>query len=248
MEPEPLAGQSPVMRVLVVDDSERVRKTLATGLRTHGMAVETAADGAEALTMLNGLSFDLVVLDLMMPRVDGTQVLQALKGRAQKPRILVLSARDQVQDRVEALNLGADDYLVKPFQMEELLARLAALLRRSAGWASPVLHCGPIALDTAAQTLTVSGQPVALTAFEYRLLQYLMLHAGEVASKAELTEHLYDEDADRDSNVLEVLVGRLRRKLDPEGTLDPIETLRGRGYRFRCETAAPAPAETPVDV
>ena len=111
-----------------------------------------------------------------------------------------------------------------------------------------MLHCGPIALDTAAQTLTVSGQPVALTAFEYRLLQYLMLHAGEVASKAELTEHLYDEDADRDSNVLEVLVGRLRRKLDPEGTLDPIETLRGRGYRFRCESALPPPARAPEGV
>ena len=119
------------MRVLVVDDSERVRKTLATGLRAHGMAVETAADGAEALTLLNGLPFDVTVLDLMMPRVDGTQVLQALKSKSAKPRILVLSARDQVQDRVDALNLGADDYLVKPFAFEELLARLLALGRRS---------------------------------------------------------------------------------------------------------------------
>jgi len=236
--------------ILVVEDQPAMQRNMRMGLTMAGYEVVTASDGVAALAVLGAQAVDLVLADIAMPRMNGYELYEALRRNPRWALIpfVFVSARALDSDVRYGKQLGADDYLVKPFQMEELLARLAALLRRSAGWASPVLHCGPIALDTAAQTLTVSGQPVALTAFEYRLLQYLMLHAGEVASKAELTEHLYDEDADRDSNVLEVLVGRLRRKLDPEGTLDPIETLRGRGYRFRCETAAPAPAETPVDV
>ena len=155
-------AQSDCMRVLVVDDSERVRKTLATGLHAHGIAVETAADGAEALLLLNSLPFDVVVLDLVMPRVDGVQVLQELKSRKSKPRILVLSARDQVSDRVDALNLGADDYLVKPFSFDELLARLMALSRRRFDEASPVITHGRLQLDTAARLARVDDAVLTL--------------------------------------------------------------------------------------
>jgi two-component system response regulator PhoP len=163
------------------------------------------------------------------------EVIRRWRAAERSFPILVLTARGRWQDKVEGLEAGADDYLVKPFHVEELLARLRALIRRSRGWNQAVLQCGPIALDTGAQSLTVNGLGVELTAFEYKVLEYLMLHAGEVISKTDLTEHLYEEDMDRDSNVLEVLVGRLRRKLDPERNLNPIETLRGRGYRFRVE-------------
>jgi two-component system copper resistance phosphate regulon response regulator CusR len=218
------------MRVLVVDDSDRVRKTLATGLRTHGMAVETAADGADALAMLNGLSYDLVVLDLMMPRVDGVQVLQALKGRAQKPRILVLSARDQVSDRVEALNLGADDYLVKPFAFEELLARLLALGRRNFAAASPELRCGRLTLNTATQLARVDDTVLTLTPKEYALLELLLRRKEHVMSRAVIFEQLYESDSTASDTVIEVLMSTLRAKLARAGLPDLIETRRGFGY------------------
>jgi two-component system copper resistance phosphate regulon response regulator CusR len=218
------------MRVLVVDDSERVRRTLAIGLRSHGMAVETAADGAEALTLLNGLPFDVVVLDLMMPRVDGVQVLQALKGRTEKPRILVLSARDQVQDRVEALNLGADDYLVKPFAYEELLARLLALGRRSFGEASPELRSGRLVLDTAAQVARVDGSVVSLTPKEYALLELLVRRKGHVMNRAVIFQQIYASDSTASDTVIEVLMSTLRAKLARAGMADLIETRRGFGY------------------
>lgn len=230
MEPGPVAGQSRVMRVLVVDDSERVRKTLATGLRGHGMAVETAADGAEALAMLNGLPFDLVVLDLMMPRVDGMQVLQALKGRSEKPRILVLSARDHVQDRVDALNLGADDYLVKPFAFEELQARLFALGRRNFAEASPELRCGRLVLDTATQLARVDDTALTLTPKEYALLTLLVHRRGHVMSRAVIFEQLYASDSNASDTVIEVLMSTLRAKLARAGLPDLIETRRGFGY------------------
>jgi two-component system copper resistance phosphate regulon response regulator CusR len=230
MEAGPVAGQSPAMRVLVVDDSERVRKTLATGLRGHGMAVETAADGAEALTMLNGLSFELIVLDLMMPRMDGMQVLQALKGLAQKPRILVLSARDQVQDRVDALNLGADDYLVKPFAFEELLARLLALGRRSFTEASPELRCGRLMLDTATQLARVDDTVLSLTPKEYALLDLLVRRKGHVMSRAVIFEQLYESDSMASDTVIEVLMSTLRAKLSRAGLPNLIGTRRGFGY------------------
>jgi len=230
MAPPPVAGQSPVMRVLVVDDSERVRKTLATGLQAHGMAVETAADGVEALAMLNGLQFDLVVLDLMMPRMDGVQVLQALKGRNQKPRILVLSARDQLQDRVGALNLGADDYLVKPFAFEELLARLLALGRRNFAAASPELRFGRLVLDTATLLARVDDTVLTLTPKEYALLELLVRRKGHVLSRAMIFEQLYESDSTASDTVIEVLMSTLRAKLSRAGLPDLIETRRGFGY------------------
>jgi two-component system response regulator PhoP len=145
---------------------------------------------------------------------------------------LILTARDRWQDKVEGLQAGADDYVAKPYHFEEVLARMQALLRRAGGWASPVLECGPIRLDTRAQAVMLNGSPIELTTFEYRILEHMMLRAGDVISKTELTERLYDQDFERDSNVIEVFIGRLRRKLDPDETLHPIETLRGRGYRF----------------
>jgi two-component system copper resistance phosphate regulon response regulator CusR len=226
----PEGGQSPSMRVLVVDDSERVRKTLATGLRTHGMAVETAADGAEALAMLNGLAFDVVVLDLMMPRVDGTQVLKSLKGRAEKPRILVLSARDLVQDRVDALNLGADDYLVKPYAFEELLARLLALGRRNFAEASPDLHSGRLVLDTARQLARIDDTVLTLTPKEYALLELLLRRKGHVMSRGVIFGQLYESDSTASDTVIEVLMSTLRGKLSRAGLPDLIETRRGFGY------------------
>ena len=164
--------------------------------------------------------------------MSGLDLLQRLRAEGKKYPILILTARSSWQDKVEGLKHGADDYLVKPFHVEELLARLNALMRRASGWTRPVLECGPISLDTTAQAVTVNEQAVDLTSYEYKVLEYLMLHAGELVSKADLTEHIYQQDFDRDSNVLEVFIGRLRRKLDPEGTLKPIETVRGRGYRF----------------
>jgi len=218
------------MRVLVVDDSERVRKTLATGLRAHGMAVETAADGAEALALLNGLPFDVTVLDLMMPRVDGIQVLKTLKSKSAKPRILVLSARDQVQDRVDALNLGADDYLVKPFAFEELLARLLALGRRNFAEASPVLECGRLQLDTATQVVRVDDTALSLTPKEYALLELLLHRRGHVLSRAAIFGQIYESDSNASDTVIEVLMSTLRAKLARAGLPDLIQTRRGFGY------------------
>ena len=176
--------------------------------------------------------FDVAIIDLGLPRMTGLELIQKLRGLGQKYPILILTARSSWQDKVEGLKTGGDDYLVKPFHVEELLARINALMRRATGWSKPQLECGPVVLDTTAQTVTVAGSGVELTTYEYKVLEYLMLHAGELVSKADLTEHIYQQDFDRDSNVLEVFIGRLRRKLDPDNSLKPIETVRGRGYRF----------------
>ena len=218
------------MRVLIVDDSERVRKTLASGLHGRGFVAETAEDGAVALSLLNGLPYDLVVLDLMMPRMDGMQLLRALKGRASKPRILVLSARDQVQDRVEALNLGADDYLVKPFAFDELVARLQALGRRSSSDASPEIECGRLRLDAAARIARIDGAALALTPKEFALLELLVRRRGHVLSRAAVFEQLYESDSSASDTVIEVLMSTLRAKLARAGLADLIETRRGFGY------------------
>ncbi len=223
-------GHSPVMRVLVVDDSERVRRTLATGLHAHGMAVETAADGAEALSLINGLPFDAVVLDLMMPQVDGMQVLRTLKAKRAKPRILVLSARDQVQDRVDALNLGADDYLVKPFAFDELIARLQALARRSFDDASPELVCGRLQLDTALRLARVDETVLTLTPKEYALLELLVRRRGHVLNRGAIFAQLYESDSNASDTVIEVLMSTLRAKLARAGLSNLIETRRGFGY------------------
>lgn len=218
------------MRILVVDDSERVRNTLATGLHARGMAVETAADGAEALTLLNGLAFDAMVLDLMMPRVDGMQVLRTVRAKRARPRILVLSARDQVQDRVDALNLGADDYLVKPFAFEELMARLQALARRSFDDASPELACGRLRLDTASKLARVDETVVSLTPKEYALLELLVRRRGHVMSRSVIFGRLYESDSTASDTVIEVLMSTLRAKLARAGLPGLIETRRGFGY------------------
>ena len=220
------------MRVLVLEDEPALRESLAQRLRGAGFVVDEAADGIEGEFAGREYPIDVAIVDLGLPGRSGLEVLRAWRGAGKSFPVLVLTARDRWQEKVEALQSGADDYVTKPFQFEEVLARLQALLRRSGGWAQAVQRCGEIELDGRSQQVTVAGEPVELTAFEYRLLEYLMLRAGQVVSKAELTEKLYEQDFERDSNVIEVFVGRLRRKLDPDGTRTPIETLRGRGYRM----------------
>ena len=223
------------MRVLIVEDEALLREQLVSRLSHEGYAVDVAADGEEGMYLGSEFPFDVAVVDLGLPKLSGIELIQRLRAAGKTFPILILTARGRWQEKVEGLEAGGDDYLVKPFHMEELLARLKVLLRRAAGWSQPVLRCGLVVLDTVAQQVSVNGGLVDLTAYEYNLLEYLMLHNGEVISKAKLTEHLYAQDFDRDSNVLEVLVGRLRRKLDPNNDLQPIETLRGRGYRFTLE-------------
>jgi two-component system response regulator PhoP len=220
------------MRVLVVEDEVALRETLRTRLAAAGFTVDEAVDGNEALFAGTEYPLDVAIVDLGLPGLAGLEVIRRLRAAHKTYPILILTARDNWQDKVEGLQAGADDYVAKPFHFEEVLARVQALLRRAGGWASALLQCGPVVLDTRAQTVQVSGAAVELTTFEYRILEHLMLRAGDVISKTELTERLYDQDFERDSNVIEVLVGRLRRKLDPQEQLHPIETLRGRGYRF----------------
>lgn len=220
------------MRVLLVEDEARLRATLVARLQREGYAVDAAADGEEGLYLGREFPIDVAIIDLGLPKISGMDLIRILREEEKRFPILVLTARGSWQDKVAGLEVGADDYLVKPFQVEELLARLNALVRRSAGWAQPVLQSGQIQLDTAAQDLKVAGQSVELTSYEYKVLEYLMMHAGSVISKSRLTEHIYAQDYDRDSNVIEVFIGRLRKKLDPGDGSKPIETLRGRGYRF----------------
>ncbi|WP_456372920.1 response regulator transcription factor [Thiolapillus sp.] len=223
------------MHLLLIEDDSALREQLARQLEASGYAVARAVDGSEGLYLGRELPVDIAIVDLGLPGMPGMEIIRHLRHEGRDFPILILTARGRWEEKVEGLEAGADDYLVKPFQFEELLARLNALLRRSGGWASPVLSFGVMELDTMAQQVKMTGQTVELTAYEYRVLEYLALHAGEVISKSELTEHIYDQDYDRDSNVLEVLLSRLRRKLDPDGRIKPIETLRGRGYRFCLE-------------
>jgi two-component system response regulator PhoP len=228
------------MRLLLVEDDQSLNRSLVAQLGEAGYKVDSALDGREGLYLAKEYAIDLAIVDLGLPGVSGLDLIKTLRADGKDYPILVLTARDRWQDKVAALKLGADDYVVKPFHVEELLARVDALLRRAGGWAQSELVCGPVALDTRSQVVAVNGQPLELTTFEYRLLEYLMVHAGEVLSKAQITEALYDQDFERDSNVIEVFIGRLRRKLDPEGKFQPIETLRGRGYRMALERGAPA--------
>ena len=219
------------MRILVVEDETALRESLKHDLSAAGHAVDVAADGEEGLYAALEYPIDVAIIDLGLPKVSGLEIIRRLRAAGKSYAVLVLTARDSWQDKVEGLSAGADDYVAKPFHLGEVQARLSALLRRASGWTTPLLQCGPVTLDTRAQAVAVSGVAVELTSFEYRLLEHLMLHAGEVVSKTELTEKLYEQDFERDSNVIEVLVARLRRKLDPHDRLKPIETLRGRGYR-----------------
>jgi two-component system, OmpR family, response regulator PhoP len=227
------------MRLLLVEDDQALSRSLAAQLERAGYSVERAEDGREGLYYASEYPVDIAIVDLGLPSLSGVELIRKLRADGKDYPILVLTARDRWQDKVEALKLGADDYVVKPFHVEELLARVDALVRRAGGWAQSELVCGPLTLDTRTQDLRLNGEPLELTSFEYKLLEYMMLHAGEVVSKTQITEALYDQDFERDSNVIEVFIGRLRRKLDPDGTLKPIETLRGRGYRLTLPRGAP---------
>ena len=213
------------MRLLVIEDDPVLQRTLAAALREENYAVDTASDGAEGLFKAQQNAYDAVLLDIMLPKLDGWGVLAALRPANRTP-VLMLTARDTVPDRIRGLDTGADDYLTKPFDIDELLARLRALIRRSAGQPSPQLVIGELTLDTAARRATVAGAEIVLTAREYSLLEYLALHRGEVVSRTTLYEHLFDEDDDSLSNLLDVHVSNLRKKLGH----DLIVTRRGLGY------------------
>ncbi len=223
------------MRLLLVEDEAALRLVLARQLEADGYRVDQAADGADGLFQAREYPLDLAIVDLGLPKVDGITIVQTLRAEGRTLPILVLTARGSWQDKVRGLEAGADDYLVKPFEYPELAARLKALLRRATKAASDVLVFGALAIDLSAQVARLDGQALELTTFEYRMLEYLARERARVVSKKELADYLYPHDEDRDSNVLEVLIGRLRKKLDPDGTLQPIETLRGRGYRFALE-------------
>jgi len=230
------------MRILVIEDEQVLRESLVAQLKSADFNVDAAADGEEGLYAGKEYPIDVAIIDLGLPKLSGIEVISKLRAAGKSFPILILTARDRWQDKVEGLQSGADDYLVKPFHFQELLARVQALIRRAGGWSQPILQCGDVSLDTRTQVVTVGGQVVELTSFEYRILEFLMFRAGEVISKSELTERLYEQDFERDSNVIEVFIGRLRRKLDPSGQRQPIETLRGRGYRLALPRAEAAPA------
>lgn len=220
------------MRILVAEDDSRLLTQLDALLQQNGYSVDLADNGEHALFLLKEYSYDLAIVDIGMPKLDGFEVIKKARQADIPCPILILTARDRWQEKVEGLDAGADDYLTKPFHNEELLARAKALIRRASGQANPTIQFGPIALDTVSEELSLNGQALDLTAYEYKVMEYLMLNPNKVISKTELTEHIYDQDFDLDSNVIEVFIGRLRKKLDPSGDLKPIETLRGRGYRI----------------
>ena len=225
------------MRLLVVEDEDLLRARLVKALSDNGYVVDSASNGKAGLFHATEYDYDAAIIDLGLPEIDGITLIKTIRAKGLVFPILILTARDNWTDKVQGLDAGADDYVVKPFQIEEIRARLNALLRRAAGFAKPALEFGPLSLNTTAKQLYVNGVDVELTAYEYKVLEYLMLHPGKVISKTELTEHLYEQDHDRDSNVLEVFIRRLRQKLDPDETLKPIETIRGQGYRFHVATA-----------
>lgn len=216
------------MRLLVVEDDPDLAGQLAEALRDAGYVVDLTRDGEEAEFLGATEPYDAVVLDLGLPNVDGMTILERWREGGLSMPVLILTARDRWSDKVAGFDAGADDYVAKPFRVEELLARLRALIRRSGGLASPVIEVGPVSIDTRSSRVTLDGAPVKLTGQEYRLLAYLAHNIGKVLSRTELTEHLYDQDFDLDSNTIEVFVGRLRRKLGA----GMIETIRGLGYRM----------------
>ncbi|MDP3878222.1 MAG: response regulator transcription factor [Methylobacter sp.] len=223
------------MRILVVEDEVKLCEQIQQFFADKGFAVDTANTGRDGYYMGKEYPIDAAVVDIGLPDFSGIELIRRLRKDKVTVPILILTARSRWQEKVEGLEAGADDYLVKPFHYEELLARINALIRRSVGAAHPVLTHDNIELDTVAQEVSVSGVRLDLTAYEYKVLEYLMFRKGEVISKAVLTAHIYDEDFDRDSNVLEVFIGRLRKKLDPDGSRKPIETLRGRGYTIHAQ-------------
>ena len=216
------------MKILVVEDDLQVARQIETSLKSAGYVVEVVHDGEEGLYLGNNESFDAAILDLGLPKMDGIKVLQQWRGNDRSMPVMILTARDTWREKVNGLRAGADDYLAKPFEVEEVIARIEALIRRATGHSTPVLSCGPVKLDTTANRVTLDDESVELTALELGMLSYLMHHKGEVISKTELTEHIYEQDFDRDSNVIEVLVNRLRKKLGNS----LIKTHRGLGYQL----------------
>ncbi|WP_336487282.1 response regulator transcription factor [Methylobacterium nigriterrae] len=214
------------MRLLVVEDDRDINRQVVNALEEAGYVADKAFDGEEGGYLGENEPYDAIILDMGLPKADGVTVLQRWRRAGVKTPVIILTARDRWSDKVDGFDAGADDYVTKPFHMEELMARVRALLRRAAGHATSQITCGPVTLDTRSGRVFVDGNPVKLTSHEYRLLSYLMHHTGRVVSRAELTEHLYDQDFDRDSNTIEVFVGRLRKKL----AVDLIQTVRGLGY------------------
>lgn len=223
------------MRLLVVEDDPDLNRQLVAALEEAGYAVDHASDGEEGHFLGDTEPYDAIVLDLGLPKMHGLQVLEAWRRAGRAMPVLILTARDRWSDKVQGFDAGADDYVAKPFHMEEVLARLRALLRRATGHATSEFVCGPLRLDARTGRVTVSGTAIKLTSHEYRLLAYLMHHQGRVVSRSEIVEHLYDQDFDRDSNTIEVFVGRLRKKLG----IDVIQTVRGLGYLLAPPTEAP---------
>lgn len=220
------------MRALIIEDEIELQTQIRLYLEAEGYRVDVCGDGHEGLHMASEYPVDVAILDLGLPGISGLEILKRLREKGSQLPICVLTARGRWQDRVEGLEAGADDYLAKPFQMEELSARLHALLRRSIGAPQSLLHCGPLTLNLASRQITLHGAELKLTNIEYRMLEYLMQHQGRVVSRDEMRDYLYSDELNPESNVIEVVVGRLRRKLDPNGESQLIETLRGRGYRL----------------
>lgn len=216
------------MRALVVEDDKDLNRQLVTALSDAGFAVDKAFDGEEGYFLGDTEPYDVVILDIGLPKMDGISILEQWRRSERNMPVIILTARDRWSDKVSGMDAGADDYLAKPFHMEELLARVRAQVRRASGHAKSEIECGPLRLDTKAARVTLSGQQVKLTSHEFRLLAYLMHHNGRVVSRTELVEHLYDQDFDRDSNTIEVFIGRLRKKIPG----DIIQTVRGLGYRL----------------
>lgn len=225
------------MRILLIEDELALQASLKAQLEQQSYQVDTSADGKEGLFFATEYPIDAAIIDIGLPNLSGIDIIKLLRSQGSKLPILILTARSKWQEKVEGLEAGADDYLVKPFQFEELSARLTALLRRASGSVSEVIQCGCIAIDTKAKQVSVNDSNLSITSFEYNLLEYLMRHHSEAVSKPKLADYLYPHDDDRDSNVIEVLIGRLRKKLESAGAKGCIETIRGRGYRFTyCES------------
>jgi two-component system response regulator PhoP len=220
------------VRILITEDNPKLLIQLDTYFQEHGFSVDLADDGERAQFLLSEYGYDAVIMDLGLPKIEGIDVIKYARKKNITVPILILTARDNWEQKVLGLDAGADDYLTKPFHLEELLARIKALIRRCAGHASSLIKAGPIQLDLTKQLVFLHEEELDLTAYEYKVLEYLLLNPNKVISKTELTEHIYDQDFDLDSNVIEVFVGRLRKKIDPDNTLKPIETLRGRGYKL----------------
>ena len=220
------------MRILVTEDDIALADNLKTLLEQQNFSVDVAYDGEEGLFQIQENPYDMAIIDIGLPKINGMDLIRKARQDGIAIPVLILTARDKWQEKVEGLDAGADDYLTKPFHNEELLARCNALIRRAQGQSDPELKAGPVRINTRTQQVYVDDKVLTLTAYEYKVLEYLMLNPEKVISKTELTEHIYDQDFDLDSNVIEVFVLRLRKKMDPKGAIKPIETLRGRGYRF----------------